>query len=527
MTLRTIGAACVALGVLPACTQAPPPNEPVSVTGGRVRGIVMDEVRSFRGIPYAAPPVGDLRWRPPQPVVAWEGERDGTAYGSECPQTQYPDGSVYIRPLQPQSEDCLFVNVWTPVGVEEPLPVLVWVHGGALTRGSGTSDVRSGIPLASKGIVVVSFNYRLGVLGYFAHPELSAESPQRASGNYGLLDQMAALQWVQQNIAAFGGDPARVTIAGESAGSWSVNALVASPLAKGLFVGAIGQSGGRFGPGLFLHDQGNGQPSAEALGIEFTEALVGSTPEVALPVLRSAPIDALLRTRFRTQEVVDGWALPSEIRTIFAERRHNNVPVILGSTADEATSLVSETYVPRTRAEYEQRIAAQYGGQAAAFERAYGVESDADIRRAMLGAYRDTVFSLPMRTWARLATAAGARAYLYLFSHVPPSPRRDELGAFHASEIPYVFDVLTAGDPREAGFAYERVDHDLADAMSSYWVNFVKTGNPNGNQMLEWPAYNINTEPYMSFGNELTVGQHLFKQELDFQESFAAQAGRP
>lgn len=497
-------------------------NEPIRITGGVMSGVLSEGVRSFKGIPYAAPPVGPLRWQPPQAVVPWTDVRDGSAYGAECPQTPYPETSVYLRPAQPQAEDCLFLNVWTPASsAADRLPVLVWIHGGALTRGSSTSDVRSGIPLARKGIVLVSLNYRLGALGYLAHPELSAESPHGASGNYGLLDQIAALQWVQQNIAAFGGDPAQVTIAGESAGSWSVNALMASPLATGLFVRAIGQSGGRFGPGVFLKDRQQGLTSAEEAGVEFGRAVLGGTPDQALWALRSTPVDALLRPRLRVQETVDGWVLPSDIRTLFLEQRFNNVPVIVGSTADEATSLVGPDYVPTSVEAFERRIDADYGIAAASFADAYRVQGAADIRRVMLGAFRDAWFSLPMRTWARMATAARSRAYLYLFSHRPPSPRRDELGAFHASEIPYVFNVLTAGDVREAGFAYTDLDHELADRMSSYWVNFVRTGDPNGPGLPVWTPYNHATEPYLEFGEVIRSGGHLYKEELDFQEAFA------
>lgn len=510
-----------------ACASAPPVNEPVDVTGGRVRGIVLDGVRSFKGIPYAAPPVGHLRWRPPQPVAPWEGLLDASTYGTECPQTQYAETSVYVRPLQPQSEDCLFLNVWVPLDAEGALPVLVWIHGGALTRGSSTSDVRSGVPIARKGVVLVSMNYRLGALGYLAHPDLSAESPEGVSGNYGLLDQIAALQWVQRNIAAFGGDPNRVTIAGESAGSWSVNALLASPLAQGLFTQAIGQSGGRFGPGVWLKERRNNEPSAEEAGVEFARALLGGLPDQPVPILRSAPTDAVLRTRFRTQETVDGWVLPAEIRTLFMERRHNNVPVIVGSTADEATSLVPAGYVPTTFEEYRRRVTAQYGTSVSAFEEAYGVKAEADVAPALLNAFRDALFSLQMRTWARLTTAGGSRAYLYLFSHAPPSPRRDELKAFHASEIPYVFNVLTAGDPREAGFSYTDEDHVLAGQMSSYWVNFVEHGDPNGPGLPEWAVYDPATEPYLDFRPEIRAGHHLYKSQLDFQEAFAARLSEP
>jgi para-nitrobenzyl esterase len=475
----------------------------VSVDGGRIAGTVDRGVRVFKGIPYAAPPVGPLRWRPPQPVVAWNGVRDGAAFGAECPQTQYPAGSVYIRPIQKQSEDCLFLNVWTAAKAGDRKPVLVWIHGGALTKGSGISDTRDGVPLAGKGVVLVSLNYRLGPLGYLAHPELTAESPQHSSGNYGVLDQIAALTWVQKHIAAFGGDPAVVTIAGESAGSWSVNTLVASPLAKGLFIRAIGESGGRFDRTPLLNADRPGAPSAESVGVALAQAAgAGSLAE-----LRAVAAEKLIAiSPFRTQENVDGWVLPDEIKTIFARKQHNNVPVIVGSNANEMTSLLPGGRTPPGQPMSDEMKAA------------YGVTSDADAADALLASLRDTVFSLHMRSWARATVDAGSKAYLYYFTHVPPSPRAKELKAFHAGEIPYVFNVVPSKDPREAGFAYTDVDAKLADAMSSYWVNFATTGDPNGVGLPAWPVYDRSDEPYLEFGDTIAVGHHLLKRELDHQE---------
>ncbi len=491
-------------------------SDTVKIEGGAVAGTIDRGVRVFKGMPYAAPPVGPLRWKPPQPVVAWSGVRDGSVFGGECPQTQYPAGSVYIRPTRRQSEDCLFLNVWTRAKAGDRVPVLVWIHGGALTKGSGISDTRDGVPLAKKGVVLVSINYRLGPLGYLAHPELSAESPHRASGNYGVLDQIAALEWVQRNIGAFGGDPARVTIAGESAGSWSVNTLVASPLAKGLFVRAIGESGGRFDRTPLLAQDRPGTPSAERVGLALAKAVDAES----IRALREVPAAKLVEvSSFRTQENVDGWVLPDEIRTMFAQKRQNVVPVIVGSNANEMTSLAGGASVPATLDEFRKRMAAQYGSGASELEAVYGVKSEADIRRAMLESLRDTVFSLNMRSWARYTVDSGANAYLYFFTHVPPSPRAKELQAFHAAEIPYVFDVVPSSDPREAGFAYTDVDRRLADAMSSYWVNFVKTGDPNGPGLPAWPRYDRSNEPYLEFGDTITTGTHLLKRELDFQEA--------
>jgi para-nitrobenzyl esterase len=489
-------------------------SEIVTIEGGQISGVADRGVRVFKGIPYARPPIGELRWRPPQAVVAWTGVRDASRFGFECPQTQYQDGSVYIRPLQRQSEDCLFLNVWTAASKGDKRPVFVWIHGGALTKGSGISDTRDGVPLARKGVVLVTINYRLGALGYFAHPALTEESPEKSSGNYGVLDQLAALRWVQRNIAAFGGDPSRVTIGGESAGSWSVNALVASPLAKGLFIRAIGQSGGRFSRTPHLTEDRGSQPSAENIGLSAAKALGAAS----LAELRSVPADTLASLAIRSQENVDGWVLPDEIRNIFANKQHNNVPVIVGSTADEMTSLVGAANLPKTMEDFRKRLVQQYGELASEFETAYGVTSDGDIAPALMAAARDTTFSSHMRHWARATTAAGSRAYLYYFTHTPPHPRARELKAFHASEIPYVFNVVPSSDPREAGFAYTDVDRRLADTISSYWVNFITTGDPNGKDLPHWPVYNLESEPYLELGTPIKAGRHLLKRELDFLE---------
>ncbi len=523
MVRRLLAATAVALAA--ALLPLDAADDVVKIESGLVSGISTDGVRTFRGIPYAAAPVGNLRWRPPQPVAPWTNVRDGSEYGPECQQTQYPNGSVYIRPMRPLSEDCLSLNVWTPVkaGDRQRLPVFVWIHGGALTRGSGTSDVRDGAALARKGIVVVSINYRLGVFGYLAHRELTAEAPlnatpaslsNRTSGNYGVLDQIAALRWVQQNIGAFGGDRGRVTIGGESAGSWSVNTLLATPLSVGLFHRAVGESGGRFGRGAYLKVDRESVVSAETVGANFVKA----AGVESIAALRQVPADKLLAVPgFRTQETIDGLVLPYEIRDVFRQKLQLKVPVLLGSNADEMTTLGGGTNLPTTMEELRKRVAAQYGALAKEFEQAYDVRSEADIARALLAAGRDTTFSWHMRTWARHTVTAGQRAYLYLFSHVPPSPRASELRAFHAAEIPYVFNVLGV-DPREAGFAYTDVDRRLADQMSSYWANFVTRGDPNGPGLPAWPAFDLKTEPYIELGDPIRTGTALFKTELDFQE---------
>jgi len=487
-------------------------NETIRVEGGLISGVTEEGVRSYKGIPFAAPPVGDWRWKPPQPVLKWEGVRNCDAFGPECPQAPYPAGSIYALPPQKQSEDCLFLNVWTAAKEGEKLPVMVWIHGGSLTRGSGSNRVYDGTSFAKKGVVLVTINYRLGPLGYLAHPELTAESPQHSSGNYGVLDQIAALNWVQKNIAAFGGDPGRVTIFGESAGSWSVNTLVASPLARGLFHRAIGQSGGSFGPGAKLE-------SAETVGLAFAKAAGADS----LKALRALPVEKIIEVfnqdaegrRYRTGPNVDGWVLPGEIRRVFAQGKQNDVPVIVGSNANEMTTLTPPALVPKTLEDYRKRVEQQYGAMIKEFDVLYPVKNEADISSAYLAALRDSTFTLPMRTWARESATGRAKAWLYYFSHVPPNPNSKYLGAYHAAEIIYVFNNL-----RLRSLPYQETDNKLAEMMSNYWVNFATTGDPNGKGLPNWAPYNRNDEPYMEFGSPSQLRHHLLKEQLDFLEAF-------
>jgi para-nitrobenzyl esterase len=407
----------------------------------------------------------------------------------------------------------LYLNVWTAAKAGDKRPVMVWFHGGGWNNGSGASYTPDGGPLAKKGVVIVTINYRLGALGFLAHPELTAESPDHSSGNYGFLDQIAALKWVQKNIAGFGGDPNRVTIFGESAGSWSVSVLVASPLAKGLFQRAIGESGGRFRPQPHLTEDRNGVMSAEKAGAAFAKA-VGME---SIKALRAVGAEKLLETPgFRTQETVDGWVLPDEVRAIFAQRKQNDVPVIVGTTGTERTSLTSAATLPKTLADYRKRVESEYGDLIKEFDAAYAVHSEADIADALQSVSGHSGFTLAMRTWARLTAAAGrSKAYLYHFSHVPPHPRSKELGAYHTSEIPYVFDNLSQHD-----WVFQDADHRLADLVSSYWVNFATTGDPNGKGLPRWAPYDLTAEPYLDFGDSVALRHHLFKAQLDVLERF-------
>ncbi|MEW6206737.1 MAG: carboxylesterase family protein [Acidobacteriota bacterium] len=494
-------------------------NDAIKVDGGLVSGVTTDGVRCFKGIPFAAPPTGDLRWKPPQPVVAWSGVRRCDTFGPECPQAPYPQSSMYYSPPQRQSENCLYLNVWTAAIEGERRPVMVWIHGGALTRGSGSNRIYDGTALAKKGVVLVTINYRLGVLGYLAHPELTAESANHSSGNYGVLDQIAALKWVQKNIARFGGDASRVTIFGESAGSWSVNALVASSLARRLFHRAIGQSGGSFGRGTYLKEDRGGLPSAEKIGLAFAKA-AGADSIKALRAMSAEKIIDVFNNdpegrKFRTQPNVDGWVLTDEIRNLFAQGKQNDVPVIVGSNANEMTTLTAPAMVPKTMDEYRKRVEAQYGEMAKEFDALYPAKSEADIAAAYLGGLRDAAFTLQMRTWARMTATGRSKAYLYFFSHVPPHPNSNRLGAYHAAEIIYVFNNL-----RLRNQAYQETDHRLADMMSSYWVNFATTGDPNGKGLTKWIPYTREAEPYLDFGYAVQLRNHLLKDQLDFIERF-------
>lgn len=491
----------------------------VEIEGGRITGTVDDGVRVYKGVPFAAPPVGDLRWKPPQPVAPWDGVKSCAGFGPTCPQAPYSKDSIYYRELTNVDEDCLYLNVWTDAAnADERQPVMVWIHGGALTRGSGSIPAYNGASLAKKGVVVVTINYRLGPLGYLAHSALTEESAHNSSGNYGVLDQIAALEWVQKNIEAFGGDPNRVTIFGESAGSWSVNTLTATPLANNLFHRAIGQSGAFFGPMTHLSKARGDLVSAESMGESFMEACDVDS----LEAFRALPADEIIdvfanndRGRgFSARPNVDGWVLPAEIRTIFAQGKHNDVPTIVGSNRDEMTTLTSPAAIPETMSEYERRMAGRFAAALDELNKVYNVHGDEDVAQGYLAVLRDTTFSLGMRSWARLQTANGdAPAYLYYFTHEPPVRGDRQLGAYHAAEILYAFNNLNTQE-----VDYGPKDRNVADTISTYWVNFAKTGNPNGPGLPEWSAYDRQTEPYMELDATPGEQHHLLQKQLDFLE---------
>lgn len=464
-----------------ACVSSPAPADPtlVRVESGALRGELRQDVRVFLGVPYAAPPVGEGRWRAPGEAVAWEGERPATAYGADCWQNRMPDdlGASQL----PMSEDCLFLNVWAPVARQDgSAPVMVWIHGGGFVGGSAAAAIHDGSELARRGVVVVTPNYRLGRFGFFAHPDLTAES--ETTGNWGLLDQIAALEWVKRNIAAFGGDPARVTIFGESAGGESVNRLMASPKAKGLFARAITASGGG-------RDTWPDLKVAEAKGKAFGESR-GAAGLAALRALPAqdvlGPITLMNKDDARySGPMTDGRIVVDGADRVFARGEAAAVPYIVGANDDEL-GLIPDGMRKMANAV----MAAPIRAADVQVRAAYG--SDAAMERQVAS---DVVFVEPARAMAVRHAAAGAPTWLYSFGYVAENKRQAGFGAGHASDVPYQFDQLGAALDAPAA-----ADEAAADLLASYWVNFARTGDPNGAGLPQWPRVDAASPELLSIG---------------------------
>ena len=453
----------------------------VTIDTGTLEGVADSAtgVMVFRGIPYAAPPVGELRWRPPQTAAHWSGIRDASKLGHNCVQHQpYDDIDPFTAGV---SEDCLYLNVWTnPLDRRAPRrPVLVWIHGGGFWAGFGGEERHNGAPLAKKGAVVVTLNYRLGPFGFLAHPALAGESPHHAAGNYGLLDQIAALEWVKRNIARFGGDPSRVTIFGESAGGMSVGSLIASPLAKGLFQRAILESGtGVGGIGVMSRD------TAQAVAVLFADsAHVRGTGADAARQLRALNADTLLAASLhlgrpgepRFFPSVDGWVLPHAVDTALLQGKANLVPVIVGTNRDEG----------------------------------------------------DEWMAAPSRAFARLTSARGVPTYMYIFSRVGDDSVNRKRGAYHSAEITFVF-----GRPHPilASAGTSSYDSTVAEAMSDYWVAFATTGDPNGpptaGKWPRWPRYNPATDALLEIGPAIAARTMVKRAVYDSLDAVARSRGQ-
>ena len=488
-----------------------------TVEGERVAGD--DGVLVFRGIPYAEPPVGNNRWRAPVAKTSWEDTRSATTFGPACWQRLTPESSIYTRGDLGRDEDCLYLNVWTAAAdATEARPVMVWFHGGGHTGGWGSAKIFDGTALANKGVVLVTINYRLGPFGFLAHPALTAESPHAASGNYGLLDKVAALEWVRDNIAALGGDPGNVTIFGQSAGSWSVCYLMASPLAAGLFHKAIGHSGGCFRGGrpdlAAAHEAG--VAAAAEVGVE------GDGAE-ALTALRALGAEAVLDSGLGSGAIVDGWFMPRPAPAIFEAGEHNDVPVIVGALANEGTTLYAGM-PERTEAELGVMLREQYGDHADALLAAYEPDVQTSTKWGAQAIQADRSFVWEMRTWARAVESSGNDAYLYFFSQAPPVfriyvPERaaidmpdgpDGYGAYHSGDLAYAF-----GNTGLVGINWTEWDHELSRAMTQYWVNFARTGDPNSDRLATWPRYEAEADEWLEFGSDIKSTREVRKEKLD------------
>lgn len=505
-------------------SQRPVIGAEVAVSGGTVHGqVAEDGLKSWHGIPFAAPPVGELRWAPPAPVIPWQGVRDATAAGPACMQPQGQGGSFYGSSGFEMDEDCLFLNVWTRAEhAGDQLPVMVWVHGGGLVTGSGSNY--GGELLTSKGVVLVTINYRLGRFGFLAHPELTGESARGVSGNQGLRDQLAALHWVQDNIEAFGGDPGQVTIFGESAGSLSMSLLQASPLAKDLIHGVIGQSGGAFQPMWFRATETAYAPSAEAAGEEFVAALAGDGEAGDLAAARAVPQEQVLEVfqsnpqfgNYDSLAIVDGEVIPDEVATIFAEGRQLDVPVLIGSNADEGTTFL-EFFTPQFgpgKAGFDGYAAVTLPEVVDAVPAVYPASDDLQAEAAWANMFSDVLFAYPMRVWARSMEAVESNAYLYFFTWAPPVENSEKYGAFHAGELGYIFGDLTL-----FGAKPQAEDEALSELMSSIWAQFAKTGNPNGSGLPAWQAYSADLENYMELGVNIGMHANLRMAQMNLVES--------
>jgi para-nitrobenzyl esterase len=489
----------------------------VKVQQGTLQGTVEQGLTVYRGVPFAAPPVGDLRWRAPQPAAKWDGVRKADKFAPQCVQNMGPARPGEEAPAM--SEDCLYLNVWTPSkSASSKTPVLVWIYGGGFNGGATSIPTYSGEVLARKGVVLVSIGYRVGPLGFLAHPGLSAESPQHVSGNYGLLDMIAGLQWIKDNIAKFGGDPNKVTIFGESAGGIAVSQLSASPLAKGLFQGAISESGGSFG-----HYRAAGQPGENMRSLADAErggmTLAANAGAANIAELRSLPADKIMAatrgTRGMAWPIVDGYVIPDDQYNLYDAKKFNDTPILVGYNSDEGASFSP----PRTSREYIDNTKRRYGTFADSLLSAYPA-GDGKVPKTARDLQRDAAFGWHTWLWARLQSEKGkGKAFLYCFDQHPDYPAdspRAGYGAPHGREVAYVFGHLN--DMR--GEQPTAADHVISDAMVTYWTNFAKYGDPNGKGSPAWPAFSEQNPSAMYFAGTPHTGPVPNEQGLKALDSY-------
>ena len=450
----------------------------ITVEGSLLKGTSEDGLTVYRGVAFAAPPVGDLRWRAPQPAVRWNGVRSADKFAPACMQ-----GGTSTSGM---SEDCLYLNVWTPAKPAiDRIPVLVWIYGGGFSAGATSNPTYSGEKLANRGVVVVSVAYRVGALGFLAHPSLSAESRDGVSGNYGLLDMIAGLRWIHKNIAAFGGDPARVTIFGESAGGIAVSMLCASPLAKGLFHGAISQSGGSFGPprpGGLPGENMQRLADAERAG----ESWAKGAGAASVAELRQLPAEQVLASsrgqRGLGWPIIDGWVIPDDQYKLYETPHYNDTPILVGYNSDEGASFSP----PRTPQAYVESVHQRYGPFADALLKLYP-SGEMAVAKTVRELTRDVMFGWHTWAWARLQSKTGkSKVFYYFFDQHPEYPAgspREGQGAGHGADVPYVFEHLNPNRQPAPG------DQEISQAIAAYWTNFAKRGDPNGEGLPNWPAF--------------------------------------
>ncbi|MBL0916052.1 MAG: carboxylesterase family protein [Sphingopyxis sp.] len=481
---------------------------------GTLEGKNARGVAAFKGIPYARPPVGDLRWKPPVALPTWEGVRKAQSFGAACVQPRGGGVSIYTNPPAKVSEDCLTLNIWAPEKAKNA-PVIVWIHGGALTTGYSHEPMYDGAKLAARGAVVVSINYRLGVLGYMAHPELSAESPDGVSGNYGLLDQIAALEWVKANIGAFGGDAGNVTIAGESAGALSVMYLMTAPKARGLFHKAIAQSAYMISTPS-LKEARHGEPAAEATGAKVAAAL-GAKDLAALRAMdANALSDGALKAGYFPWGTVDGKILPRQLVDSFDRGEQAAVPMIAGFNIGEIRSLrMLAPPVPANAATYEAAIRERYGDLADGWLKLYPA---ANLGEAVLATTRDALYGWTSERLAVKQSALGQSAYLYLFDHGYPTASEAGLHGFHAAEIPFVFGTASDTPPYWPKIPETVAERRFATAMGDYWVSFARTGKPEAAGQPAWRPYGKEAA-FMAFADVPRAGLRLMPSMYALHEA--------
>jgi para-nitrobenzyl esterase len=494
-------------------------QETVTIESGKLKGAAADGVVSFKGIPFAAPPVGDLRWRPPQPVVKWSGVRDASAYGHDCMQLPFPSDAAPLGTTP--AEDCLVLNVWVPEHHAGNLPVLVWIYGGGFVNGGSSPAVYDGSQFAKRGLVFVSFNYRVGRFGFFAHPALTKESKDGLLGNYGYMDQIAAMKWVQRNISAFGGDPHQVTVFGESAGGGAVHMLMTSPLSHGLFQRAVVESGGgrTLLPSTGLHEGIGDRPSAEEIGTAFAKknGISGDDAE-ALKKLRELPAETVVdglnmasmgpAASTYPGPMIDGKIVTDPVEALYKEGKYQHVPMIVGANSMDIGFSWAHT---------EDELFAPFGANAEAAKVAYDAANSKNLMALGMKVAADQFMIEPARFVAQTLSSQGGSVWEYRFAYVAGSMRSQWPGAPHATEIPFVFDTVKA----KYGAQLTDEDESIARQTNEYWANFAKTGNPNGGTLPNWPRYTISDDLLVIQSGGPKAEPDPWKTRLDLAQKLA------